>query len=105
MSVLALEVGQKAVAPMVFSEPGPPPSDGVVASDNPAVATIALASDMLTWTCIAFSVGTCNMTYTGTSVSPDVGPVVVLPMVVTVTAVPVAEGGDFTPGGAVITGP
>jgi hypothetical protein len=103
MSVLALEVGQTAVGTMTFTLA--PPSDGAVASDTPAVATIALAADMVTWTLHAIGIGTANMTYTGTSMPPDVGPCVVLPMVVTVTAVPLAEGGDFAPSGAVITGP
>ena len=105
MSVLELEVGQKAVHAMTFDEPSPP-ADGAVASDNPAVATISLdPTDHLTWTCTAVSVGTANISYTGTSASPDVGAAVVPNMVVTVVAVPVAEHGDFNPAGAVITGP
>jgi hypothetical protein len=104
MSVMELEVGQTAVGTMTFDEPTPP-ADGAVASDNPAVATISFAPDNITWTCNAVSVGVANMTYTGTSALPDVGPAVVPPMVVTVVAVPVAEHGDFSPSGAVITGP
>jgi hypothetical protein len=87
-----------------FSE-STPPSDGAVMSDNPAVATISLDADMVTWTCVGVSPGMANMTYTGTSAPPDAGPAQVAPMVVTVVAVPVAETGDFNPGGATITGP
>jgi len=104
MSVIQLEVGQTAVGKLTFDEPAPP-ADGMVASDTPAVATISLGSDLETWTLVAVSVGTANITYTGTSAPPDVGPAVVPPMVVTVVAVPVAEQGDFNPSGAVITGP
>ena len=104
MSVLQLEVGQTAVGVATFSEPTPP-ADGAVTSDTPAVATISLGSDMETWTCVGVSVGTATMTWTGTSAPPDVGPVQVAPMVVTVVAVPAAETGDFNPTGATITGP
>lgn len=104
MSVIQLEVGQTAVGMLTFDEPAPP-ADGAVASDMPAVATISLGADLETWTLVAMSVGTANVTYTGTSAPPDVGPAVVPPMVVTVVAVPVAEHGDFNPTGAVITGP
>lgn len=97
-------VGQTAVGKLTFDETTPP-TDGAVASDNPAVATIALDADMVTWTCVAVSVGTANVTYTGTSVAPDAGAAVVPPMIVTVTAAPVAEHGDFDPSAATITGP
>jgi hypothetical protein len=106
MSVLELEVGQTAgPQKMTFDEPTPP-ADGAVASDNPAVATITLdPTDHQSWTVVALSVGIANMSYTGTSASPDVGPAVVPNMVVTVVAVPVAEHGDFNPTGAPISGP
>jgi hypothetical protein len=106
MSVLELEVGQTAgPGTMTFNEPTPP-ADGAVFSDNPAVCPISLAADGVTWTCgPALSVGVANMSYTGTSAPPDVGPVVVPNMVVTVVAVPVAEQGDFNPTGVQITGP
>lgn len=107
VSVLQLEVGQTAVGVCTFSEPTPPP-DGAIASDNPAV-TVSLAADHETWTCVAVSPTAANtpanVTYTGTSVPPDVGPVQVAPMMVTVVPVPVAETGDFNPSGATITGP
>jgi len=103
MALPTLTVGQQAVNALTFS--AAPPPDGAVASDNAAVATIALAADMVTWTVVAVSPGTANMTYTGTSVAPLVGPCVVAPMVVIVQAVPVAETGDFNPDTAVITGP
>src|ERR1700747_3538992 len=102
MSVLQLEVGQTAVGVATFSE-ATPPADGAVLSDTPAVATISLGADLETWTCVGVSVGTATMTWTGTSAPPDVGPVQVAPMVVTVVAVPVAETGDFNPTGATIT--
>ena len=95
-------VGNQAVGKLSFDEPTPP-ADGAVMSDNPAVATISLDADMMTWTCMAISVGMGTVTYTGTSVGPDTGPAVVPPMIVTVTAAPVAEHGDFDPGSAVIT--
>ena len=107
MSVLQLEVGQTAVGVLTFSETTPP-SDGAIASDNPAV-TVSLASDMVTWTCVAVSATAANtpanVTYTGTSAPPDAGPAQVAPMAVTVIPVPVEETGDFNPGGATITGP
>jgi hypothetical protein len=107
MSVLQLEVGQTAVGTLSFDEITPP-TDGAVASDNPAV-TISLAPDHVTWTAVAASVTAsntpANITYTGTSVAPDVGAAIVPAMMVTVVPVPVAEHGDFNPTGAVITGP
>ena|ERR1700739_4505561 len=107
MSVLHLEVGQTAVGKLTFDETTAP-TDGAVASDNPAV-TVSLAADHITWTCVAVSVTAANtpanITYTGTSVAPDVGPAIVPPMLVTVVPVPVAEHGDFDPTHAVITGP
>jgi hypothetical protein len=107
MSVLQLEIGQTAVGVLSFDEITPP-TDGAVASDNPAV-TISLAPDHVTWTAIAVAVTAlntpANITYTGTSVAPDVGAAVVPAMMVTVVPVPVAEHGDFNPMGAVITGP
>jgi hypothetical protein len=105
MSVMQLEVGQTAVGHLTFDEVTPP-ADGAVASDNAAVCPITLAADMMTWTAgPALAVGTANFSYTGTSVTPDVGPAVVPMLTTTVIAVPVAEHGDFNPAGAVITGP
>jgi hypothetical protein len=95
--------GQTAVGVLTFDEA--PPTDGAVTSDNTAVMTISLAPDHITWTAIAVAVGTCNFNYTGTSLPPDVGPVVVATMVGTVEAVPAAEVGNFNPATAVITGP
>jgi hypothetical protein len=95
-------VGKTAVGMLTFSETTPPP-DGAVVSDTPAVATIALGADKATWTCVAVSVGMATVTYAGTSVAPDAGAAVVAPMIVTVVATPVAETGDFNPGGAVIS--
>jgi len=95
--------GQQAVGVLTFDEG--PPTDGAVASDNTAVATVTLAADLITWTVIAVANGTANVTYTGTSLPPDVGPAMVAPMVVTVQAAPVAEHGDFNSDTAVITGP
>jgi hypothetical protein len=103
MSQLALVVGQTAVGKLTFDEPNPP-ADGAVTSENTGVATISLGADLVTWTCVAVAVGTANMDYTGTSASPDVGAAVVPPMIVTVTAAPVAEMGDFDPANATITG-
>lgn len=104
MSVLELEVGQIHDSTMTFNEPSPPP-DGAVSSDNPAVATIVLDADRITWHATAVSVGVANMSYTGTSALPDVGPVVVPNLVLTVVAVPVAEQGDFNPAGGTTRGP
>jgi hypothetical protein len=95
-------VGQTAVGKLTFDLTTPPP-DGAVVSDNPAVATISLAADLVTWTCHAVSVGTANATYTGTSVPPDMGPAIVPPMIISPTAAPAAEHGDFGPESAVIS--
>ncbi|HUE67178.1 MAG TPA: hypothetical protein VMP38_03275 [Candidatus Acidoferrum sp.] len=104
MSVMQLEVGQTAVGKLTFDETTAP-ADGAVVSDTPTVATIVLAPDKMTWTCVAMAVGVANISYTGISAPPDVGPAIVPNMVVTVIAVPVAEHGDFDPTHAVITGP
>ena len=93
--------GNVAVGVLTFDEA--PPTDGAVASDNPAVATISLAADLITWTVTGVSAGTANFTYSGTSLPPDVGPVQVAPMVGTFVAQPVAETGNFNPATAVIT--
>jgi hypothetical protein len=75
-----------------------PPEDGAVASDNESVATITLdGTDHVTWMVTALSPGVATMSYTGTSVAPDVGPAVVPNMIVTVTAAAVAEHGEFNP--------
>jgi hypothetical protein len=108
MSVLELQVGQTAVDTLKFDEITPP-TDGAVASDNPAVTISLDPTDHITWTAVAVSVTAAgvpaSITYTGTSVAPDVGPAIVPPMLVTVVPVPVAEHGDFDPAHAVITGP
>jgi hypothetical protein len=93
--------GNKAVGVLTFDEA--PPADGAVVSDNPAVATVALAADLITWTVTGVSIGNCTVSFTGTSLPPDVGPVQVAPMAVTVAAAPVAETGNFNPATAVIT--
>jgi hypothetical protein len=93
--------GNQAVGVMTFDEG--PPTDGAIVSDNPAVATASLAADLITWTVVGVSVGNCTVSYTGTSLPPDVGPVEVAPMAVTVAAAPVAETGNFNPDTAVIT--
>lgn len=109
MADLNLAVGQTAVGKLTFSETTPP-ADGAVTSDNPSVATISLAADLVTWTVTAIAAnadGTAamaNFSYTGTSVAPDVGPAVVPPMSAAVTPMPVAETGNFNPSGAVISG-
>src|SRR5258708_272857 len=101
MSELSLVVGQTATGHMVFDETTPP-LDGLAVSDNLAVATIALdQTDFVTWKAVALAPGVANISYTGTSVAPDVGPAEVRPMIVTVTAIPVAEHGDFNPANAV----
>jgi hypothetical protein len=88
---------------MTFDEIDPP-ADGAVASDSDSI-TVSLDADNVTWTVVANSVGIATVSYTGTSVAPDVGSAVVPPMVVTVVAVPVAEHGDFDPQDATVTGP
>ena len=106
MSNLALKVGDTFVCPMTFSEAGAvasPPANGAVASDNPAVATISLAADEFTYTVVALTAGTANMTYTGTG--PDGGACVVPPLVVTVATIVAPETGDFNPAAGVTTGP
>jgi hypothetical protein len=104
MSVFQMTVGDPPHSGVLtFSEPGAP-TDGAVMSDNAAVATVALAPDMITWTITlvppvapADGSGVANITYTGTSSPPDVGPVVVEPLVLTVVAMPAAETGQFNP--------
>lgn len=96
MSELSVVVGHGKKGVMTFDEPTPP-ADGAVASDNEAVATISLDPDMVTWTVQGVALGDANMSYTGTSVAPDVGPAVVPNMIVHVVAAPVAETGDFNP--------
>jgi hypothetical protein len=95
--------GQTGKGTMTFDEA--PPSDGAWTSDTPAVATISLAVDLVTYTVTYVSNGTAMMTYTGTSQPPDVGPVVVAhnPFSVMCSAAPVAETGDSNVGGAVIS--
>jgi hypothetical protein len=99
MSELTVVVGHGKRGVMTFDEPTPP-TDGAVASDNAAIATISLDPDLVTWTVQGVALGDANMTYTGTSVSPDQGPAVVPPMIVHVVAQPVAETGDFNPDAA-----
>jgi hypothetical protein len=101
MPLPTMNVGQSATAAMTFS--GGVPTDGVVASDNLTVATVSLAADGITWTVAVVGPGTANMTYTGTSVAPLVGPCVVPPVVITGQAAAVAETGSFNEGSAVIT--
>lgn len=95
--------GQTAVGMCTFNLA--PPPDGAFTSDNPAVATISLAADEVTYTITYVSNGTAMMTYSGTSVPPDAGPVVMAhnPISVLCTAAPVAETGDTNPAGAVIS--
>jgi hypothetical protein len=103
MSDLNLVVGQTATGVMTFSEPTPP-TDGAVANDNPAAGPVSLGADLVTWKLGPMTaVGTGNVTYTGTSVSPDAGAAVVQPMSYSVTAAPVAETGNFNPGSATIS--
>lgn len=105
MSVLQMTVGDAPhTGTLTFSELGAP-ADGAVQSDNPMVADISLDStDHASWT-ITLGSGAAtitdptvvNMTYTGTSDPPDVGPVMVEPLVLTVMPAPVAETGQFNP--------
>jgi hypothetical protein len=106
MSILQMTVGDPPHGPkqLTFSEGGAP-ADGAVHSDNPSVADISLdPTDHVSWT-ITLGTGaasitaptTVNMTYTGTSDPPDVGPVMVEPLVLTVVPKPVAETGQFNP--------
>jgi hypothetical protein len=106
MSVFQMTVGDPPHGPkvMTFSEPGAP-ADGAVLSDNPPIADIVLdPSDHATWT-VTLGAASASITgptmvtftYTGTSDSPDVGAVVVEPMVLTVVPVPTAETGQFNP--------
>jgi hypothetical protein len=106
MSALALSVGQTATGTLKFTEAGASasaPADGAVLSDNTGAATITLAPDGFTWTAVGVAIGIATTSYTGTSVSPGVGPCVVPPMVITVAAAVFAESGDFDPAGAVFT--
>jgi hypothetical protein len=95
--------GQTAVGVCTFDEA--PPADGAFTSDNPAVATVSLAADLVTYTVTYVGDGTAMLTYTGTSLPPDAGPVVMAhnPISVTCTSTPVAETGDTNPGGAVVS--
>lgn len=108
MSDIPLVVGQHAVGHLTFSESGAP-SDGAVASSDPSTATISLDADGITWTVVAVNAPdpsnptVVTMTYSGTSTPPDTGPVVVPPMTIAVSAVPIAETGNFNPSGAVIS--
>jgi len=103
MALANMTPGQHATGTLTFS--GGTPADGAVTSDNPAIATISLAADLASWTVIAVGPGSYNMSYTGTSVAPLVGPCAVPPMSGTVEAAAVAETGSFNEGSAVITGP
>ncbi len=97
-----MTVGQQAVGVLTFD--GGVPPDGAVASDNPAVCPVSLASDGITWTAgPSLAEGIANMTYTGTSVAPLSGPSLVPAVVITIQAVPVAETGSFNEDTAVIT--
>jgi hypothetical protein len=108
MSDLNLVVGQTATSALTFSETAAP-SDGAIASDNPAILTASLAADRVTWTCVAVSgnadgsPAVVTVSYTGTSVAPDVGAAVVPPMTFTVTPAPMAETGSFNPSSATIS--
>ena len=99
MSELTVFEGKGKKGKLSFDE-ATAPADGAVASDNERVATISLDADMVTWTVHAVAIGDATMSYTGTSVAPDVGPAVVEPMVVHVVAMPAAETGDFNPASA-----
>ena len=99
MSELTVVVGRGKTGVLTFDEVTPP-LDGAVTSDNTAVATISLDVDHVTWVARGVALGDANISYTGTSVLPDVGPAVVPNMIVHVVAAPVAETGDFNPGAA-----
>jgi hypothetical protein len=92
---------------MTFSE-STPPTDGALHSDNPFV-TASLGADMVTGECDAVgapsdgSIAVVNITYTGTSVAPDVGPAVVMPGTISVAMAPVAETGKLNLSGATIS--
>lgn len=108
MSDINMVVGQQAVGQMSFSESGAP-SDGAVMSSDPSTATISLDPDGITWTVQAVNAPdpsnptVVTMSYTGTSMPPDTGPVVVSPMTIAVSAAPIAETGNFNPSSATIT--
>ena len=102
MSELTVVVGRGKTSQLTFDEVTPP-LDGAVSSDDTAVATVSLAADHVTWIVQGLSLGNANVSYTGTSVLPDVGPAVVPPMIVHVVAAPVAETGDFNPAAATDT--
>jgi hypothetical protein len=94
--------GQTAVGVLTFDE-ATPPADGAVMSDNPAVATASLDADMVTWTVTYVGNGMANISYTGTSAPPDVGPAVVAPIAIICSDAPVAEMGNFNPDAAVVS--
>lgn len=106
MSVLQMTIGDAPYPSdgkprmLTFSEPGAP-TDGAVAGDNDAVATMALnPSDRASWIITLTpggSPGVVNFSYSGTSDPPDSGAVVVEPLVLTVVALPSAETGQFNP--------
>jgi hypothetical protein len=102
-----LTVGQKAVAVMTFSEA--PSPDGVLTSDHPEWVTASLGADLMTGTYVVVgapadgSIGIATITYTGTSVAPDVGPDVVSPGTISVAQAPVAETGNLNLGGATVS--
>jgi hypothetical protein len=108
MSDLNLVVGQKAVAVMTFSE-STPPTDGVLTSDHPEFVTASLGADFVTATYEAVgapadgSIAVVNITYTGTSVAPDVGAAMVPPGTISVALAPVAETGNLNLSGAAIS--
>jgi hypothetical protein len=106
LTVRADGTGQVADGQCTFDEG--PPTDGAFTSSDPTLATIALAADLVSYHIAYVDLtrsGTVNMTYSGTSLPPDAGPVVMAhnPIVVMCTPAPVAETGDTNPGGAVVS--
>jgi hypothetical protein len=102
-----LTVGQKLTAVMTFSEA--PSPDGALHSDHPEWVTASIGADMATGTydCVGApadgSGGLVTITYTGTSVAPDVGPDVVAPGTILVMLAPVAETGNLNLAGGTIS--
>jgi hypothetical protein len=101
-------VGQTAKFVLTASEITLPP-DGALHSDTPAFVTVSLAADLMTGTAFAVSApsdgsaAVVTITYTGTSVAPDVGSAVALPGTISVMNAPVAETVNLNLAGAVLS--
>jgi hypothetical protein len=102
-----LIVGQKLTATMTFSEA--PSPDGALHTDHPEWLTASLGIDLMTgvYDCVGApadgSAGLVTISYTGTSVAPDVGPDMVAPGTILVMLAPVAETGNLNLAGGTIS--